>query len=87
MQYNLGDNLEDYRSLDHEYLCDLLSNIKVKDNRKSDANQIKRFATSREESNYYSDEYVRVPHNNRVRTGVIPNRKHQGRNMLKHHGF
>ena len=31
---NLEDNQEEYSSLTHEYWCDLLSTIKVKDNRK-----------------------------------------------------
>ena len=34
MQDELDDHQEEYQSLTHEYLCDLLSTIKVKDDRK-----------------------------------------------------
>ena len=43
--------------------------------------QIKRIATSKAASNYDSDEYVRVPHKKRVRIGVLPNCKQQGKTM------
>ena len=61
MQDELEDNKEDYRSLAHEDWCDVLSTIEVKDNRKRDATQIKRLATSRAELNSYRNESVRVP--------------------------
>ena len=48
-------------------------------------NQIQGLVTSKAASNYNNDESVRVLRNNRVRTGVLPNRKRQGGNMPKHH--
>ena len=86
MQDDLEDNQEDHCSLTHEFLCDLLSIIKVKDKRERAATQIKRIETSRVASHSDSNESIRVPCKKRDRTGVIPNRKQQGENIPNHHG-
>ena len=83
----MEDNQEEYLSLDHEYCCDLLSTIEVKENRKRAATQINRLATSMAASNYDIDESVRVPHKKRVRTGFTPSQKTQGGKMPKHNGI
>ena len=87
MQDELEDNQEAYHSLSHEYWCNLLSTIEVKDSRKRSTTQTKRHATSKAASHSESDESIRVLHKKRVRTGVIPNRKQQGKNTPKHHGI
>ena len=63
MQDELEDNQEDYRHLNHEDRCVLLSTIKVKYNRKRAATQIKNITTSRAASHSDSNEFVRFPHN------------------------
>ena len=68
----------------HEYWCDILSTIEVKDNRKRAANQIKNIATFRAASHYDSDESVRFVRKNKASTGV--QFKRQGEKMPKHHG-
>ena len=83
MQDELEDIQEDYCSLTHEYWCDLLSTVKVKDNRKREGTQIKKIATSRTASHSDSNESVRVTRNNKARTCV--GLKQQGENIPKHH--
>ena len=61
MHNELEDNNQDYRFILHEHWCDLLYVIEVEENRERDATHIKRLATSKEASNYDSDESVRVP--------------------------
>ena len=61
-----------------------MSTIEVKDNSKRAATQIKRLATSKAASSSDSNRFVRVPRNKRVRTGVLPNQKHQGGKLPKH---
>ena len=73
MKDELEDNQEDYRSLVHEYWCDLLSTIEVKDNRKRAVTQINMIATSKLACHYDSNEFIRVPCKKRARTGVIIN--------------
>ena len=76
MQDDLEDNHEEYRSILHEYCCDLLSTIEFKDNSQRAATQVKRLATSIAALvSSDSNESVRVPRKKRVRTGVLPNRK------------
>ena len=86
MQDELEDNQEDYHYLDHEYWCDLLSNIGVKYNRKRAATQIKRIVTAKAASHYDSNESIRVLCKKRYINGVTTNRKQQGGKMPKHHG-
>ena len=84
MQNELEDNLEEYNYLTHEDWCDLLSTIKVKDNRKRSANHIKKIASARAASNHDSDESIRFPRNKKSSTGVL----HNNINIkaTKHHG-
>ena len=87
MQDELEDSQDDYHYPAHEYWCYLLSTIKVKENSKRYDTQIKRLATSK--AAYHSDrnESIRVLRDKRVSTGVIPNRKYQGKDAPKHHGI
>ena len=55
MQYELDGHQEDYRSLTHEDWCDLLSIIKVEDNRKSTETQINNIVSSKAASLSDSD--------------------------------
>ena len=55
MHDELEDNQEDYRSLDHEDWCDLLSTIKAKYNRKRVATQIKNIESARAAYHYDSN--------------------------------
>ena len=77
MKDELKDNQEDYLSPDHEYWCDILSTIVVKDYRKRYVTQINMLVTSRDASNDDCDESVRFPRKKRVRTSVIPSHKQQ----------
>ena len=87
IQDGLEDNEEEYIYLDHKDWCDLLSTIEVKDNRKINATQIKRLATSTETSNYDSHESIMVKRKKRVSTSVITSRKQQGEKTPKYHGI
>ena len=87
IQDELENNKEDYCPLAHEYWCDLLSTIKVKDNSKRAATQINMLATSRSASHSDSNKSVRVPCKNRARTGVIPSRKQHKKKAMKHNGI
>ena len=69
--------------MNNEDWCELLSTIKVKDNRKRAATQIKIIETSIEGSHYNSDECIRALCNKRARNCVLC--KKQGEN-IKHHG-
>ena len=71
MQNELEDSQEYYHSLNHEDWCELLSTIKVKDNRKRAATQIKIIETSIEGSHYNSDECIRALCNKRARNFVL----------------
>ena len=70
IQDELEDNKEDYYSLTHEDWYDLLSTIKVKDNRKRAVTQIKEISTLRAASNYDRNDPVRVTRNKKKSTGV-----------------
>ena len=58
IQYELEDNQEYYCSFTHEDWWDLLFTIKVKDDRKEAATQIKKIATTRAASLSDSDESI-----------------------------
>ena len=86
MRDELDDHPEDYRSLTYEDWCDLLSTIKVKDERNRAANQINKIASYRAASLSDSDKSIRIPRKNNARTGFLrsnksPNKAH------KHHGI
>ena len=52
--------------------CDLISNTKIKDNRKMNMSQIKTISASKEAPVYYdSDDSIRVPRKNKSMDGVI----------------
>ena len=84
MQYELEYNQEDYRSLNHEYWCGLLSTIEVKYNRKGSATEIKNIETLWAASIYDSSESIRAPRKKKYRTSL--QFKQQGENIPKHHG-
>ena len=85
MQDKLEDNQEGYCSLTHEYWCDLLSTIKVKDNRKMAATQINNIDYDRPASHYDSGRSVEIPRKNKARTGVLRKNKGTKNKALKHH--
>ena len=74
----LEDNQEDYFYLTHGDLCNLLSKIKVKDNRKRADTQIKNIETPIAASYYDSDASIRVLYKKRSRT--VLHRKQKGKN-------
>ena len=85
MQDELEDNQEDYFPLTHEYWCDLLSTIEVKDKRESAATHIKKIYSDRE--SYISDRNgsVRIPRKKKARTGVLCSNKGTHNKAPKHH--
>ena len=59
--------------------------MEVKDKIKRAAAHIKILATSKSDTvNYDSDKYIRVTCNKKASTGVLPSRKHHGKNTPKH---
>ena len=84
MQYKLEDNQEDYSYLTHEYWCDLFSTIKVKDNRKRSATQIKKIASDRASYLSDNDRFVRIPRKKKSRTGFLRNNKGPNNRAPKH---
>ena len=85
MQDELEDNQDDYCSLTHEYWCDLLSTIDVKDSRKSSATQIKKIAFSIAASLSDRNRSVRIPRKKKARTGVLRSIKGHHDKSYKHH--
>ena len=75
MHDELEDHPEDYHSLTYEYWCDLLSTIKVTDERKRAATQIKNIASVRSGYLYNSDESVRIMRKNKTRPGILSSNK------------
>ena len=71
MQDDLEDHLEDYFYLPYEYWCDLLSTIKVKDERKRVASQIKKIESSRKASLSDSKNSLMIPNKKKARTDVL----------------
>ena len=69
MQDELEYNQEDYRSLNNEYWCGLLSTIEVKYNSKRAATQIKNIETSWAASLSENYESIRDPRKKKYRTG------------------
>ena len=84
MQDEFGNNQEDYCYLTHEYWCEILSIIEVKDNRKMSATQIKKIASARADSHSDSDKPISVPRNKKSRTGALSN--NTNRKAPKHCG-
>ena len=86
MQDELEDNQEDYRSLNHEDSCDLLSTTEVKDNRKRSATHIKNISSTRAASHSDRSGSVRIRREKQIRTGVLRNNKGTNNKVPKHHG-
>ena len=86
MRYELDDHTEDYLSLNYEDLCDLLSTIEVKDERKRAAGHIKKIASAREASLSDSNEPMRIPRRRKAKTGVLNYHKPPIMRHDRHHG-
>ena len=84
MQDELEDNQKDYCSLTHEYFCESLSTIEVKDNRKVAATQINNISYTISASHSDSDKSIRVPRKEKSRTGLLHNNPNI--NSPKRHG-
>ena len=74
MQDELENNQEVYHYLTHEYWCDLLSTIKVKDNRKRIATQIKNISSAIAASHYDSYVSIRILMKMKAGDGVLRNK-------------
>ena len=83
MHDELEGNQEDYLSLTHECWCDLLSTIKVKDNRS--ATHIKNIDSARAASCSDNDRSVSIPRKKKARTGFLCNNKGPDNKAPKHH--
>ena len=72
MQDELEDKREEYLSIPHRELCDLMSTMKVKYNSKMDAACINSLATSKEGSiNSDRNVSIRLRCNKKVNTGTL----------------
>ena len=85
MRYELDDHPEDFISLIYEYLCDLLSTIKVKYEIKIAAVQIKNIASARSESLSDSDKSVSITKRKMAKTDVFYSNKYPRRAQNRHH--
>ena len=85
MRDELDDHPEDYRSLTYEDWCDLLYNIKVKDERKRASGNIKKIAAARVASLSESNKPVRIPRRKKAKTGVSNPHKTPRRAHDRHH--
>ena len=83
MQDELEDNQEDYRSLVHEYWCDLLSRIEAKTFRKKAATQIKNIESSKTASLSDSNKSMSILRKKKASTGA--RFKQQGKKTPKQH--
>ena len=86
MQDELEDNQEDYHYLTHEDWCDLLSTIKVKDNRKSSETEINKIGSAGAASISDSNGYFRILRKNKARNGFLQLKKGIHNKAPKHHG-
>ena len=77
MRDELDNHPEDYRSLTYEDCCDLLSAIKVKDERKRAAVQIKKINSARAASLSDSDKSVSILRKKKANTGVLRSKNPQ----------
>ena len=87
MRDELDDHSEDYCSLSYEYWCDLLSTIKVKDERKRAAVQINNIAFARAASISDSNKSVRIMRKKKAKTGVLRSKKYPKKAHSMHHGI
>ena len=79
MHRELDNHPEDYCYFTYENWCDLMSKIKVKDERKKSAAHIKKTASTRAASISDRKESVRIPRKKKVGTGVLSSNKSQKR--------
>ena len=86
MRDELEDNQEVYHSLTYEYWCELMSIIKVKDNRKIKATKIKNIYFVKSVAHSYRNTSVRIPGKNKANTGVLHNSKGPNNKAPEHHG-
>ena len=81
------DKDKDYCYFPHEEFCDLLFAMESKDNRNRAAAQIKRLAAKKVVlADSDSNASPRVTYKKKDKTGVLPARNNQGRNIPKHRG-
>ena len=66
--------------------CDLLSTIKVKDERKRAAAQIKKINSDRAASLSDSNDFFMIPRKKKARTGILSSNKGPHKKAHKHHG-
>ena len=86
IQDGLDDNKEDYLYLFHEYWCDFLSIIEVKDNRKRGKTHIKKIASDKSAYISDSDGSIRIPRKKNAILGadVLRSNKRPKNNTPKH---
>ena len=84
MRDELNEHPEEYCYLTYKDWCELLSTIDVKYERKRAAVRIKKIASAREASLYDNDKSVRIPRNNKDRTGVLIYNKYP-KKVHRHH--
>ena len=83
----MDDHPEDYRSLNYENWCELLSPIEVKDESKREALQIKRIASARAASLSESNKSMKILRKKKDKTGVSRSNKSPKRVHNRHHGI
>ena len=77
----------DFCSLPHKEMCDLLSTLEDKDNRKRSAAQIKRLDTQKVlVVDVGSDATTKVPHKKKTRTGVFPSHNQKNKSKTPNYG-
>ena len=86
MRGESNDHPEDYRSLTYEDLCNLLSTIEVKDERKIAAVHIKKIASARAASLSDGNKSVRITRRKKAKTGVLSSNKSPRKTHYRHHG-
>ena len=82
----MDDHPEDYRSLTYEDWYDLMLTIKVKDERKKAAGNIKEITSARAVYLSDSDKSVRIPRRKKAKTGVLNSHNSPRRAHKRHHG-
>ena len=82
----MDDHPEDYITLTYEDWCELLSNIKVKYERKRPAGHIKKIVSARVASLIDSNKSAGVPRRNRAKAGVLNSHKYPRRAHGRNHG-
>ena len=81
----MEEYIEDYRSLNYEDWCDLLSIIKVKYKRKRASTHTKKIASDRSASLSNSNESVRILRKKKARTDILRSNKGPKKRAHKNH--